>query len=155
ATRRVDHTDTYHGTKVVDPYRWLEADVRESDEVNSWVEAQSQFARTFLDAIPAREVFKQRLETLYNYQRFSAPSHKGGNYFFSKNDGLQDQSVLYVAKSDTEPGRVLLDPNTWSEDGTVALAGFTVSEDGTLIAFSKSASGSDWKTIHVMEIDSG
>ncbi|WP_442485205.1 prolyl oligopeptidase family serine peptidase [Aeoliella sp. SH292] len=155
ATRRVDHTDTYHGTKVADPYRWLEADVRESDEVNSWVEAQSQFARTFLDAIEAREVFKGRLEALYNYQRFSAPSHKGGNYFFSKNDGLQDQSVLYVAKSDTEPGRVLLDPNTWSEDGTVALAGFTVSEDGTLIAFSKSASGSDWKTIHVMEIDSG
>lgn len=155
ATRRVDHTDNYHGTEVADPYRWLEADVRESDEVAAWVESQSEFARSYLDAIPAQEVFAQRLEELYNYERFSAPSRKGGKYFYFKNDGLQDQAVLYVGNSDTDVGRVLLDPNTWSDDGTVALSSFSVSEDGKLIAFSKSASGSDWKTIHIMEIETG
>lgn len=155
ATRRVDHIDNYHGTDVADPYRWLEADVRESDEVAGWVESQSEFAQKYLTVIPSREVFASRLEELYNYERFSAPSRKGGKYFYFKNDGLQDQAVLYVAKSDTDVGRVLLDPNTWSEDGTVALSSFSVSEDGKLIAFSKSASGSDWKTIHIMEIETG
>ena len=154
-TRRVDHTDDYHGTKVADPYRWLEADVRESDEVAKWVASQSDYARAYLDSIPAREVFKARLEKLYNYERYSTPHRKGNRYFYFKNDGLQDQSVLYVGKSAKDEGRVLLDPNTWSEDGTVALSSFSVSEDGELIAYAKSASGSDWKTIHVMEIESG
>ncbi|QDU55976.1 prolyl oligopeptidase family serine peptidase [Aeoliella mucimassa] len=155
ATRRVDHTDDYHGTTVPDPYRWLESDVRESQEVADWVESQSEFARQYLDTIPAREIFAKRLEKLYNFERYSAPRRKGGRFFYSKNDGLQNQSVLYLAESDTDPGRVLIDPNTWSEDGTVALSSFSVSEDGELMAIAKSSSGSDWKTIQVMEIESG
>lgn len=155
ATRRVDQMDDYHGTKVADPYRWLEADVRESEEVADWVESQSEYAREYLDAIPAREVFASRLKQLYDYARYSTPSQKGGRYFYFKNDGLQDQAVLYVANSPAAEGRVLLDPNKWSEDGTVALSSFAVSEDGSLIVFAKSASGSDWKTLHVMEIESG
>lgn len=155
ATRRVDHEDNLHGTVVEDPYRWLESDVRESEEVAKWVEQQSEFARNYLDALPARRVFAKRLSKLYDYPRYSAPSRKGGHYFYYKNDGLQDQAVLYLADSPTEDGRVLLDPNTWSEDGTVSLSTFSASEDGTLAAYAKSSSGSDWKTIHVMEIDSG
>lgn len=155
ATRRVDHEDNLHGTIVKDPYRWLESDVRESEEVAKWVEQQSEFARNYLDALPARRVFAARLSKLYDYPRYSAPSRKGGHYFYYKNDGLQDQAVLYLADSPTEDGRVLLDPNTWSEDGTVSLSTFSASEDGTLAAYAKSSSGSDWKTIHVMEIDSG
>ena len=155
ATRRTDHTDNYHGTEVPDPYRWLEADVRESPSVADWVQAQSNFARAVLDGIPAREHFVRRLSELYDYERFSTPSRKGGKFFYFKNDGLQDQAVLYVARGPKQQGRVLLDPNTWSDDGTVALSTFSVSEDGNLIAFAKSESGSDWKTIQIMEIDSG
>lgn len=154
-TRRVDHTDDYHGTSVADPYRWLEADVRESDEVAGWVQVQSDFARAYLDALPAREILERRLSALYDYERWSTPSRKGGRFFYFKNDGLQDQAVLYVAESPTEEGRVLLDPNTWSDDGTVALSTYSVSEDGQLIAYAKSESGSDWKTIHVMDIETG
>ncbi len=155
ATRRVEHNDNYHGVTVADPYRWLEADVRESDEVAAWVEAQSEFAREHLDSIPQREVFARRLAELYDYPRWSTPSRKGGKFFYFKNDGLQDQAVLYVAESPSDEGRVLLDPNTWSDDGTVALASYSVSEDGSLLAYAKSESGSDWKTIHVLGIDSG
>ncbi|MGI9458331.1 MAG: S9 family peptidase, partial [Aeoliella sp.] len=154
-TRRVDHVDTYHGVEVADPYRWLEGDVRESAEVADWVESQSEYARRYLDAIPARKVFARRLEALYDYERYSTPLQKAGRYFFRKNDGLQDQSVLYVANSPSDDGRVLLDPNTWSDDGTVALSNYSVSDDGQLIAFAKSSAGSDWKTIHVMEIETG
>lgn len=154
-TRRVDQTDDYHGTRVADPYRWLEEDVRESTEVAAWVESQSERAREFLDSIAARNYFASRLEELYNYERYSTPHQKGGRFFYFKNDGLQDQAVLYVADSPTAEGSVLLDPNTWSDDGTVALSSYAVSEDGQQIAFAKSASGSDWKTIHVMDIESG
>ncbi len=154
-TRRVDQVDTYHGTQVADPYRWLEGDVRESPEVAAWVAAQSDYARAHLDAIPARQKFERRLKQLYNYERFSAPSKKAGRYFFYQNDGLQDQAVLYVADSPGGEGRPLLDPNAWSDDGTVALANFSVSNDGQLIAFAKSLSGSDWKKVYVMEVASG
>ena len=154
-TRRVDQVDNYHGTEVADPYRWLEADVRESEEVADWVEQQSLFARTYLDAIPARKLFADRLAKLYDYERFSPPSKKGKHYFFYRNDGLQDQSVLYVSDSPTGKGRILIDPNTWSEDGTIALAGYSVSDDGKRIAIAQSSSGSDWRTIHVMEVESG
>ena len=155
ASRRVDHTDDYHGKVVPDPYRWLEADVRESDEVAEWVQTQSDFARQFLDAIDAREIFERRLSKLYDYERYSTPSRKGGKYFYFKNDGLQDQAVLFVADSPAADGRVLLDPNTWSDDGTVALSTYAVSEDGKWIAYAKSESGSDWKTIRIMNIESG
>ena len=122
-TKKGDVVDDYHGTKVADPYRWLEDDVRESKEVADWVEAENKVTFGYLEAIPEREAIKKRITELWNYEKISAPSKVGGRYFFTKNDGLQNQSVLYVQDSlDGEP-RVLLDPNTWSKDGTVALAG--------------------------------
>ncbi len=154
-TRRVDQVDEFFGTKVPDPYRWLEADVRESDEVATWVKEQNKVARAYLDAIPQRAGIAKRLSELWNYERYSAPREKGGKYFYSKNDGLQNQAVLYVADSYKAEGRVLIDPNTWSKDGTIALSGMNVTEDGRYVAYSRTEAGSDWQTIYVMEVDSG
>ena len=154
-TRRVEQVDTFHGVDVPDPYRWLEEDVRNSKEVAAWAQAQSDFARAYLDKLPSRDMFHQRLTKLWNFERFSVPSQKAGKYFFSKNDGLQNQSVLYVSDHYADNGRVLIDPNTWSKDGTVALGLTRVSEDGRYLAYTRKESGSDWSTIYVMEIDSG
>ena len=100
-TRRVEQVDEYHGVKVADPYRWLEADVRESAEVAEWVKEQNEVARAYLDAIPQRPAIEKRLTELWNYERYSPPTQEGGKYFYSKNDGLQNQSVLYVADRTT------------------------------------------------------
>jgi prolyl oligopeptidase len=154
-TRRVEVVDDYHGIKVPDPYRWLEADVRESEEVAAWVVAQNKVARAYLDAIPIREKIEARLRELWNYERLSAPFVEGGRYFYTKNDGLQNQSVLYVADKYDAPGRVLVDPNKWSEDGTISMRSTSVSEDGRLLAYSRSEAGSDWQQIFVLDIDSG
>ena len=154
-TRRVDHVDTYHGVEVADPYRWLEEDPRNSTEVAAWIEAQNQVTRQYLDSIPARKQFEQRLTELWNYERYSVPSKKGGRYLYSKNDGLQNQSVLYVADTYDGEGRVLINPNTWSEDGTISLGGAKVSDDGRYVAFLRREAGSDWSTIAILEIDTG
>src|SRR5438270_12520388 len=125
-TRRVDHADDYHGTKVADPYRWLEDDVRKSKDVAEWVAAENKVTDAYLHAIPQREAIQKRLTELWNYEKYSAPFKIGGRYYFSKNDGLQNQSVLYVQDAlDGEP-HVLIDPNKWSKDGTVALAGLAL-----------------------------
>ena len=154
-TRRVDQVDEYHGVKVEDPYRWLEADVRESPEVAEWVAKQNAVARKFLDAIPERPGIVRRLTELYDYERYSPPRQEGGKYFYLKNDGLQNQSVLYVADNFDAEGRVLIDPNEWSEDGTVAMRTFSASDDGRLLAYSRSEAGSDWQQIYVMEVETG
>ena len=154
-TRRVDHVDTYHGVEVADPYRWLEDDPRNSEEIASWLEAQNAVTRRYLDAIEVREEFRQRLTELWNYERYSVPFEKAGKYFFSKNDGLQNQSVLYWSDAYDGELRVLINPNLWSEDGTVALGGGQVSEDGRYYAYLKRDSGSDWTTIHVIEVETG
>ena len=155
ATKKVDQVDEYHGVKVSDPYRWLEDDVRQSKEVAEWVEAQNKLTFSFLESIPQREPIKKRLTELWNYEKFGVPSKVGGRYYYSKNDGLQNQSVLYVLdKLDGEP-RVLLDPNAWSKDGTVALAATSFSDDGKYVAYSVAEAGSDWNTWRIMEIDSG
>ncbi len=141
--RKDDVVDDYHGTKVADPYRWLEDP--DSPETRQWVEAQNKLTFGYLEKIPARAQIKQRLTELWDYEKYGVPWREGGRYFFSRNDGLQNQSVLYAADSlDAEP-RVLLDPNTLSTDGTVALAGMAVSEDGKLLAYGLAAAGSDWK----------
>jgi prolyl oligopeptidase len=151
----VDHVDVYHGTRVADPYRWLEEDVRTSEEVAEWVAAQNAVARAHLDALPMREAIHKRLTELWNYDRYSTPTERGGRYFFTKNDGLQNQSVFYVADPlDAEP-RVLLDPNTWSDDGTVALSGTSISDDGRYVAYGVQDAGSDWRTWHVLEVATG
>ena len=126
-TRKVDHTDNYHGMTVADPYRWLEDD--NSAETAAWVEAQNKVTFGYLNQIPYRAKLKSRLEQLFNYPKITAPSRKGEWYFFSKNDGLQNQSVLYVQKGLTGAPEVLIDPNKWSEDGTVRLGTFALSKD--------------------------
>jgi prolyl oligopeptidase len=154
-TKKVEQTDVYHGTAVADPYRWLEEDVRNSDEVRGWVEAQNAVTMPYLASLSAREPIRKRLTDLWNYEKVSTPMKAGGRYFYERNDGLQNQSVLYVRETlDGEP-RVLLDPNGWSKDGTVALSGYRVSDDGRYIAYGVAEAGSDWNVWRVMEIASG
>jgi prolyl oligopeptidase len=133
-TRRVEQSDQFHGVAVADPYRWLETDIRQSEEVAAWAKAENALATKYLEGLPGREEIKKRLEQLWNYERYSPPVKVGKRYAFSKNDGLQNQAVLYLIDSlDAQP-RVLLDPNTWSTDGAVALAGISFSEDGRYLA---------------------
>lgn len=154
-TRKVDQIDEYFGIKVPDPYRWLEQDVRESDEVRDWVERQNQVTFGYLKNLPYRDKIEKRLTELWNYEKYSPPFKEGGRYYFFKNDGLQNQSVLYRMDSlDGEPV-VLIDPNQWSEDGTVALGGLDFSDDGKYLAYGVQESGSDWRTWYVMEIETG
>lgn len=154
-TRRVQHVDDHHGTKVPDPYRWLEDDVRESKDVEQWVEAQNKVTFGYLKDIPERAAIEKRLTELWNFEKYGTPFKRGGRYYFYKNDGLQNQYVLYQqAALDAEP-TVLIDPNTWSKDGTVALAGTSFSEDGKYLAYGIQDAGSDWRTWRVMEIATG
>jgi prolyl oligopeptidase len=154
-TRRVDHTDDYNGTKVADPYRWLETDVRTAPEVRDWVTAENKVTEAYLSTIPQRDAIRKRLTELWNYERFSAPSKDGNHYFFSKNDGLQNQSVFFTTEHLDSTARMLLDPNAWSKDGTVALAGMAITDDGKLIAYGKAEAGSDWNTWHALDVASG
>jgi prolyl oligopeptidase len=152
-TKRVDHIDTYHGTRVPDPYRWLEG--VDDPQTQRWVEAQNALAQPYLEAIPARERVKKRLTELWNYERFDIPEKRGGRYFYLRNDGLQNQSVLYVTESLNAPARVLLDPNTLSKDATIALGEFVPSPDGKLLAYSLSDGGTDWRTWHFRDVATG
>ncbi|MFQ5570774.1 MAG: prolyl oligopeptidase family protein [Rhodothermales bacterium] len=153
-TRKGDVVDNYHGIEMPAPYRWLED--LDSEETRAWVEAQNAVTFGYLEQIPQRESIKKRLTELWNYPRYGTPFKRGDRYFFSKNDGLQNQSVTYVQESlDDEAPRVLLDPNTLSEDGTVALSGLYVSDDGRYAAYSLSASGSDWRTFKVRNVETG
>ncbi|MYN09116.1 prolyl oligopeptidase family serine peptidase [Pseudoduganella aquatica] len=152
-SKKVDQQDNYHGTTVADPYRWLED--ANSAETKEWVDAQNKLTQGYLGQIPAREAIKARLTKLWNFERYGVPYKEGGRYFYSRNDGLQNQSVLYTMKTLADTPRVLLDPNTLSSDGTVALAGAAVSPNGKLLAYSTAASGSDWNEIKVRAIDSG
>src|SRR5262249_55942383 len=152
-TRKGDVVDDYHGTRVADPYRWLEDP--DSAETRACVEAQNKLTFGFLDTIPQRGKIKEDLTRLWDYERWSVPARKGDRYFFSKNDGLQNQAVVYVAASlDAEP-RLLIDPNALSPDGTIALAGMAVSRDGKLAAYALASAGSDWTEMRVREVDTG
>jgi prolyl oligopeptidase len=153
ASKKVDQTDNYHGTVIADPYRWLE-DANSAD-TKAWVEAENKVTQAYLGQIPAREAIRQRLTKLWNYERYSVPAREGGRYFYSRNDGLQNQAVLYTMKSLTDTPRVLLDPNTLAADGTVALSGTEVSPDGKLLAYGIAASGSDWNEWKVRDIETG
>ena len=134
-TRRIDHVDDYHGTKVPDPYRWLEDDVRKSADVAAWVAAENKVTSAYLQAIPEREQIRRRLTESWNFERYTPPTKAGGHYFFTRNDGLQNQSVLYAMDTLGGEPRMLLDPNRWSKDGTVALAGTSYSDDGKYLAY--------------------
>jgi prolyl oligopeptidase len=149
--RKSDQTDDYHGVKVADPYRWLED--LDSAETRAWVEAENKLSFGFLEAIPQRTPIKQRLTRLWNYEKYGIPFREGNRYFYTRNSGLQNQAVLYTVTSlDAQPQQVL-DPNTLSTDGTVALSGLQVSPDGKLLAYSLSASGSDWQEWKVRDVE--
>jgi prolyl oligopeptidase len=149
-TRTVDHVDTYHGVKVPDPYRWLEDD--NSPETAAWVEAQNKVTFAYLERIPFRGWIKARLEKLYNYEKYSVPALKGGRLYYRRNDGLQNQSVLYVQQGLEGKPEVLLDPNAWSADGTTRLTVFSVSKDGSHAVYGISRAGSDWQEFKVMDL---
>jgi len=151
--RKSDVVDDYHGTRVPDPYRWLEDP--DSPESRAWIEAQNRLTEAYLAAIPARTTIRDRLTKLWNYPKYGTPFRKGGRYFFFKNDGLQNQSVLYKQASLTTQPETLLDPNLLSEDGTVALSTLAVSDDGRLLAYGTSASGSDWEEFRVRDVAIG
>jgi prolyl oligopeptidase len=152
-SRQIDHVDNYHGTVVADPYRWLE-DV-DSDQTRAWVEAQNQVTFAYLESIAERERIRQRLTELWDYERYGTPWKEGDSYLYWKNDGLQNQSVLYIQSSlDGEP-RALLDPNALSEDGTVSASASGFTEDGKYMVYSVSASGSDWREFFVRDVEAG
>ena len=154
-TRRVNVVDEQFGVKVADPYRWLENDVREDKEVASWVAAQNQVTDAYLATLPGRDIFKQRLTALFDYERFGIPTHKGDRYFYSHNSGLQNQAVLYVRDSLNGQGRVLIDPNAWSADGATALGEWVPSEDGSKLLYTVQDGGSDWRTVKVLDVATG
>lgn len=149
-TKKVDTVTNYFGTQVKDPYRWLEDDM--SEETARWVEDQNKTTFGYLENIPFREELKQRLTTLWNYEKVGAPFKEGDYSYFYKNDGLQNQYVIYRYKTGQDPDKteVFLDPNTFSEDGTISLGGLSFSENGSLAAYSISEGGSDWRKVLVM-----
>ncbi|MCA3028269.1 MAG: S9 family peptidase [Rhodocyclaceae bacterium] len=152
-TRKSDHTDTYHGTVVTDPYRWLEDD--NSAETKAWVKAQNAVTDKFLEAMPQRMPVRKIYTELYNFERYGLPSKEGGRYFWSRNDGLQQQSVIYMAKSLADKPVVAIDPNQFAKDGTVALTGMKVSRNGRYAAYGKAVAGSDWQVWQVRDLDTG
>lgn len=159
-TRTTDQRDTYQSASlgevvIADPYRWLETDVRVSDDVAGWVRAQQDVTNAYLEALPGRARIAQRLSELWNYERYGLPTERGGRYFFTRNDGLQNQSVLMVQTGLDGQAQALIDPNAWSDDGTTALAGSVASPDGSRIAYLIQEGGSDWRTIRVIDVDSG
>lgn len=155
STATIGQVDNYHGTEVADPYRWLEDDVRESNEVAGWVDAQNQVTFAYLEGLPERQRIIQRLTELWDYQKYGVPFAEGGKYFYMMNNGLQNQSVLYVQDSLDGVPRMVVDPNTWSDDGTVALADVAISPDGRTAALAVQDGGSDWRTIRFVDVASG
>jgi prolyl oligopeptidase len=151
--RKADQVDDYHGAKIPDPYRWLENP--DSDETRAWIEAENKLTFRFLEKIPERAKIEERLTKLWDYEKYGTPFKEGGRYFYFKNAGLQNQSVLYTIESLNAQPRVLFDPNTLSKDGTVALSDQAVSHDGRYLAYGLSTSGSDWMEWKVREIESG
>ncbi len=145
--------DDYHGTKIADPFRGLEDP--DSAPTVRWIEAQNELTRAYVDAVPEREGIEARIGELWNYARITPPGYEGGKWFWSRNDGLQNQSVIYVADQPGDAGRVLLDPNALRADGTVSVSGTSTSKDGKYLAYQLSEAGSDWNTIRVREIATG
>ena len=154
-TATIDHVDTYHGINVADPYRWLEDDVRESGEVKNWVDAQNAVTFEYLDSIEERDIIKKRLTELWDFERFGMPNKEGGRYYYSYNDGLQNQDVIYVQSSLDDEATLLIDPNTWSDDGTIAMSSYYPSPDGRHVAYLVQDGGSDWRKAQVMDVETG
>jgi prolyl oligopeptidase len=154
-TKRVDVAEEHFRQTIADPYRWLENDIRNDKEVAAWVKSQNEVTNDYLDTLPSRDIFKNRLKQLYNYERFTIPVKKGGRYFYRHNSGLQNQQILYVRDSVDGAGRVLIDPNRWAEDGATALAEWSASDDGKRVAYAVQDGGTDWRTIRVLDVNTG
>jgi len=154
-TRRADVTETQFGEAIADPYRWLENDVRNDPAVRQWVTAQNEVTERYLATLPGREAFRARMRQIYDFERFGIPVKRGNRYFYTHNNGLQNQSVLYVREGLAGQQLLLADPNTWSPDGTVALGEWEASKDGRWIAYAVQEGGSDWRTVRVLDVDSG
>ncbi|WP_425408309.1 prolyl oligopeptidase family serine peptidase [Hyphococcus sp.] len=153
-TRTIDQIDEMFGVKVADPFRWLEADIREDADVAAWVAAQNEITSEYLNTLECRAGIQQRLKTLWNYEKFTLPVKRQSRIFFGHNSGLQNQFSLFVQDNEDEP-RLLLDPNGWSEDGAAALADYKPAPDGGLVAYQVQESGSDWRTIRIINAGSG
>jgi prolyl oligopeptidase len=154
-TKQGDVVEKPFGQTIADPYRWLENDVRSDKEVAAWVEAQNKVTNAYLGTLPGRDIFKDRLKQLYNYEKFTIPVKKGSRYFYLRNSGVQNQRVLYVRDSVDGAGRVLIDPNSWAKDGATALAEWSASDDGTRLAYAVQDGGTDWRTIRVLDTNTG
>lgn len=152
-TERSDQTDVYHGVTVADPYRWLENP--DSEATKAWVKAENEVTFKYLKQLPNRKAIQDRLTQLWNYERFGLPRSRRGKYFYTRNNGLQNQSVLLVADSLTGEPHELIDPNKWTKDGTADLAAWTPSDDGKLLAYAKATAGSDWKEWFVLNVETG
>ena len=149
----VDHTDVYHGVTVADPYRWLEDG--DSAQTKLWIDEENKITFPYLEGIPARDTIKKRMTSLWDYEKFGMPWKEGGRYFYTYNDGLMNQSQLFVMASLNAKPRLLLDPNTLSADGTVSTGGYSVSPNGAYLAYSISDGGSDWRQWKVRDINTG
>ncbi len=154
-TRAEPLTETIFGEEIADPYRWLENDVRNDEEVAGWVEAQNKVTDAYLETLPGRDWFKDRIGSLLDYERFGIPQKAGDRYFYTRNSGLQNQSPLYVQDGLDSERRVLIDPNEWAKDGATALAGWEPSPDGSKMAYSVQDGGTDWRIIKVMDVTTG
>ncbi len=151
--RKADQTDEYHGVKVADPYRWLED--ADSPESREWIDAENKITNAYLSTIPQRDKLKARLTELWNYEKFGMPFKVGTHYIYTRNDGLQNQSVWYITDSISDPGKVFFDPNKLAADGTAALSGSSFTYDGKLWAYGVAVAGSDRTEWRVMEVDTG
>jgi prolyl oligopeptidase len=155
ATTRGDVVEEQFGQRIADPYRWLENDVRQDPAVRAWVTAQNEVSSRFLAALPARAAFRARMTEMYDYERFGLPEKAGSRYFYTRNDGLQNQAVLYVRDGLDGAPRVLIDPNSWSQDGATALAEWDPSKDGSHLLYSVQDGGTDWRTVRVLDVATG
>ncbi|MGH7139206.1 MAG: S9 family peptidase, partial [Pirellulales bacterium] len=151
--RHADQIDDYHGAKVADPYRWLED--ADSAETRAWIEAENKLTFSVLEEIAERESIAGRLTELWNYEKYGVPTARGGRYFYSRNDGLQNQSVLYWAPALEAQPRVLLDPNELSKEGTISVSGLAIRDDGKLVAYGLASAGSDWQEWRVRNVEAG
>jgi len=154
-TARGEVVEEQFGERIADPYRWLENDVRQDPAVRAWVTAQNEVSGRFLSRLPARAAFRARMTELYDYERFGIPEKAGSRYFYTRNDGLQNQSVLHVREGLDGAPRVLIDPNSWSQDGATALAEWDPSEDGSRLLYSVQDGGTDWRTVRVLDVATG
>jgi len=154
-TRALDLSEDQFGEKVADPYRWLENDVRTDNEVRAWVSDQNAASQAYLKTLPGRDILAERMKALTNFERYGTPRKGGSRYFYMRNNGLQNQSELWVRDSFDGEGRALIDPNSWATDGATALAEWTPSADGRLLLYAVQDGGSDWRTLKVMDVATG